>query len=184
MQHRRLAVNVIQYDIEATVAVEVCNRKAATAPTLGQCAARSGSNLLEFPIGGISEKQRLLGVTGPPLILIDRGIYMTICDNQVFPAIVVKIKKAGSPPKKRNSYLAKSGRESNISKITACVVVVQDIRVVGKVCDVEIDTTIIVIITDREAHARLFATIFVQCNPRRVAGFLERSVALVDVELF
>ena len=52
------------------------------------------------------KQQSLLGVTGAPLMIVDRGINMTISDEEIFPTVVVIIDEAGAPTEKWNRHLA------------------------------------------------------------------------------
>ncbi len=47
----------------------------------------------------------------------------------------------------------------------------------------KIDAPVVVVITDGESHARLFAPILVERNARRITNLFKRAVALVDVKL-
>ena len=109
---------------------------------------------------------------------------MAVGNDQIQPAIVVKIDKASAPTKKRKRDLAESGQKSYIGKISIAVVVIEHVRVVRKVCNVETDTARVVIIADRDSHSRLLSSVLVQSNPRRVADLFESSIAFVYVDQF
>src|SRR6185503_8734833 len=54
----------------------------------------------------------------------------------------------------------------------------------GKISDVEIDSAVVIVISDRQTHARLFSAVFIQRNSRGITHFLKSSIAFVDIELF
>src|SRR6266536_1876723 len=103
----------------------------------------------------------LLRIAGAPLMIVYRWIDMTISDDQIQPSIIVEIDKARTPTKKRKRDLAKSGQESYIGKVS-----------------------IAVIVTDGNSHPRLFTSVLVQSDARRVADLFKCSIALINVELF
>ena len=117
-------------------------------------------------------------------MFVNGWIDMPVHDHQIFPAVVVVIQKACAPAQKRNRHLAESGLESHVSKIAGAIIVIQDIRVVGKISDMKIDAAVIVVITNCQSHPCLLATIFVECNAGRITCLFKSSVTFVDVELF
>ena len=60
---------------------------------------------------------------------------------------------------------------------------VQHVRVVREVRDVDVVAAVVVVIADRHAHVGLLAARLVEGGPRRVADVLERTVALVAIEV-
>src|SRR5258708_6048057 len=99
-----LAVDVVYYNVGFSVAIEIRYGQAATGPAIHQPAAGCGGNAHKFAVGGVSKQQDLLGITGSPLIFIDRRINMTVCDDQVLPTVVIEIQKTCTPPQERNRY--------------------------------------------------------------------------------
>ena len=94
-------------------------------------------------------------------MLVNCRVDMAVGNDQIQPTIVVKIDKAGAPTKKRKRNLAEAGQKSYIGKISIAIVVIEHVRVVGKVCNVEADATRVVIVADRDSHSRLLSSILV-----------------------
>src|SRR5258708_5180212 len=62
------------------------------------------------------------------------------------------------------------------------LVMQQGVIVVGEVGDVKIDAPVFVVTPACESHSRLLASVFAQCNARRIANFFKRAVSFVDVQ--
>src|SRR5215813_3695480 len=108
---------------------------------------------------------------------------MTIPHDQVAPPVVIVVDKCGSPAEKGDCRLADAYLKRNVGEICVTVVSVERVRIVGKVRDMKIHAAIVIVIADRQAHTRLLAAVFVQCEPRLVSDLFEGSVVLIDVEL-
>src|SRR5436305_11626273 len=145
-EHCRLRVEHIDDCIQASIIVQVANRKAAPLDGNGKAARGRCTDAREPSVALIAKEQRLLRETCSPLILVHRRIDMSVGNQNIFPTVVIEIYKARAPSQKWNCSLALSRLKSNISPVTTAVVVKQDVRVVRKVCDVEINAVIIVVI--------------------------------------
>src|SRR5258706_14662440 len=97
-------------------------------------------------------------------MIINSRIYVAIRVDEIQPAVIVIIEKAGAPFEKRNRNFAKAGLKREVSEVPLSVVVIQDVRVVGEICNMETQPAAVVIVTNRHAHARLLAAILVQRN--------------------
>src|ERR1041384_399171 len=108
------------------------------------------------------KQQGLLRVTGAPLMIVDRGIHMTIRHEKIFPAVVVIINKSGAPTEKWNGHFAQPSLKRKVGEVSFAIVVIENIRVVRKVRNFKIDSSIIVVIADCQAHAGLLAAVLIQ----------------------
>src|SRR2546423_9410492 len=108
---------------------------------------------------------------------------MAVGDDDVLPSVAVEIQEGRAPTEEGNRRLAESRLESDVGEVALAVVVVERVRVVGEVRDVEVYEAVVVVVADGDAHARLLASVLVQRDARRVADLLERAVALVEIEL-
>ena len=87
---------------------------------------------------------------------------MTIRHDQIQPTVIVIIQEAGAPTKKRKCDLAESGEISHVSEIRIAVIVIKHIRIVREIRDLETDPARVIVITDRNSHPRLLASVLVQ----------------------
>src|SRR5205085_7227958 len=117
------------------------------------------------------------------LLAVNRGVDVTVGDDNILPPVAVEVHEGRAPAEKRNRRLAESRLESYVGEVAFAIVVVERVRVVGEVRDVEVYEAVVVVVTDGDAHARLLAPVLVKGHARRVADLLEGSVALVEIEL-
>src|SRR5215211_1439071 len=128
-QHNRLRVEIIDHQIKSTIAIEVSYRQTSSGPRIRQRASRRRAHSLKLALD-VAEKQRLLRVTRPPLMLIDSRINMPVYDKQIQPAIVVIIDKTRGPTEKRNRNLTKARLKRHIREVVIAVVVIKRIRII------------------------------------------------------
>ena len=95
-------------------------------------------------------------------MVIDRRIDVAVSDDQVIPAIVIVIEKACTPSQERDSRFAQTGLKGNVREVTLAFIVVEHVRIVGKVRDVKINSAVVVVISNRQSHPRLLAAVFIQ----------------------
>src|SRR5581483_5753957 len=87
------------------------------------------------------------------------GIHMAVANEDVRPAVVVKVEKLYSEPQEGNADRTEMRRSRHISKFSVLVVVIKVVGVVRKVGLDDVGPTIIVIIGGVNAHARLLSTV-------------------------
>src|ERR1043165_4842109 len=161
LQHHRLCIEIVNNQIEPAITIKIANRKPTSGPRVRKRIPRRRTHSFKLSLH-IAKQQRLLRVTRPPLVLISRGINMSIHNKQIEPAIVVVVDKTRSPTQKRNRNFTKPGLKCYVSKIVVAVVVIKNIRIVREVGDMKIHATVVVTITNSESHPSLLATILIQ----------------------
>src|SRR5260370_22555635 len=109
---------------------------------------------------------------------------MPIGEKNVEESIIVIVQKTRTPTEKWNCHVRHAGSEAYIGKAGVSVVAVQRVVVVGEIRDAEVDSSVAVVIADRNPHSGLFSTLVIQSESREVTDVLERAVMLVVVEVF
>ncbi len=104
-QHHRLRVEVIDHEIESTIAIEISDCETSSGPRIRERISGRRADALKLPFH-VPEEQRLLRITRTPLMRVRRRVNMTIDDEQIQPTIVVVVDEARAPAEKRNRDLA------------------------------------------------------------------------------
>ena len=96
-QHGRRAIEIIDDDIQTTIAIQIAFDHPATDPRTGQAAVRRCADTLKSAVRQIAKQQRLLGEARPPLIFINHWINVAVGNEHIQPAIVIKIYEVRAP---------------------------------------------------------------------------------------
>ncbi len=107
---------------------------------------------------------------------------MRLGDEQILPAVVVVIEKAGAPARESERRTAHAGLVGHIAKCAVAVVAKQHVAFVGEIGDHDIGTAVIIVIGEIGAHPGKCLAVLVVANPCQQAGFGESAVSIVVVE--
>src|ERR1700674_3701875 len=176
-------VHVVEDNIDVAVVEKVSESRAASRDDHGEAAAGGGRNFLEFCAVEIAEKLRALGPGGAPLGAVGDRIDVAIGDENIEETVIVEVEEAGSPCEKWNRGVAEAGAEGNVGEISAAVVAVKGLVIVGEGGDEEVKLAVAIVIADADAHGSLCAAFFVNGEAAEVAYVLERAVVAVAVEI-
>src|SRR5713226_9324254 len=126
-------------------------------------------------------KEAWFHVSAAQVILVHLRIDMSVGEDEIGPAIIVKVKKHGAPAQILRMQ-TKSRGKGNIRKDSFTVIAVQGRRVIREVGLKNIQSSVAVVIRDGSSHARLLAPIFVErysCHHRNIR---ESAIAIVVIE--
>ena len=129
------------------------------------------------------KKHRPLRECCPPVTLIDRGIHVPVDCQQIKPAVVVVIKESIAPSEEGNCYFGNSSGVTDVSEIGVAFVAVQRVVVVRENRVVEIESSIVQIVANRDPHRCLLAPVLAQGESGHVADILERAVVAIVIEI-
>src|ERR1700678_4105561 len=113
--------------------------------------------------------------------LVHLRIDMSIGEDEIGPAIIVKVKKHGAPPQIL-CVQAKSCGKGNIRKDSATVIAVQGRGVVGKIGFENIQPSVAVVIRDGSTHTRLLAPLVVERYASHHRNIGEGSIVIVVIK--
>src|SRR5713226_725531 len=120
-------------------------------------------------------------VPAAQLIPVHLRIDMSVGEDEIGPAIIVKVKKHGAPAQILRVQ-TKSRGEGNIRKDSFTVIAVKGRRVIREIGLKNIQPSVAVVIRDGSSHARLLAPIFVEgysCHHRNIG---ESAIAIVVIK--
>src|SRR5260370_39656951 len=106
---------------------------------------------------------------------------MSVGEDEIGPAIIVKVKKHCAPAQILGMQ-TKSRGEGNIRKDSFTVIAVQGRRVIGEVGLKNIQPSVAVVIRDGCSHACLLAPIFVERYSSHHGNIGKGSIAIVVIE--
>src|SRR6266852_2753890 len=106
---------------------------------------------------------------------------MSVGQDEIWPAIIVKVKKHGAPAQILRVQTESRG-VSHIRKNSFTVIAVQSRRVIGEVGLKNIQPSVAVVIRDGSSHARLLAPIFVQRYSSHHCNIGESAIAIVVIK--
>src|SRR5205814_10713003 len=84
-------------------------------------------------------------------------IHVTVDDENVQQAVIVKIEETSSPSQKRDGWARQTDPIGNIGKIVRAVIPVEGLVVIGKSSREKIDFSVAIVVTDVDTHGRLLA---------------------------
>src|SRR6266849_5088651 len=126
-------------------------------------------------------KEAWFHVPAAQVILVHLRIDMSVGEDEIGPAIIVKVKKHGAPAQIL-CVQTKSRGEGNIRKDSFTVIAVKGRRVIREIGLKNIQPSVAVVIRDGSSHARLLAPIFVEgysCHHRNIG---ESAIAIVVIK--
>src|SRR4051812_41650916 len=160
------AVDSVDHDIDVAVIVEISKCRATRSAWIRDPRASLKRYICEVAFPQVLIKQLALSIPRFRLELLYFWIDVTVANQNVGPAVVVKIKKSNAPAEELR-VRAQSCRERCIFEICSALVVVKRRCVAGEVCFDDIEVPVHVIVGSRYAHARLGLTVGTQ----RASGF-------------
>src|SRR5207249_12037854 len=119
------------------------------------------SHFFELPVSKIPEQELAFCKGNVDGEVIDLRIDVPSRDEQVFPAVIVKVKKTGSPAqefpaRKGNTHIVADIAKDSIAGVAIeCAVVVREVR------DIEIKKAVMVVVSHGDTHSRLSFAILV-----------------------
>ena len=182
-EQRGAVVLVVDDGVDAAVVVEIAERRAARRLDDGEAAAGRGRDLVEPRPVSIAEQQRALRPRHPPIVAIHLRIHVPVGHEQVQPAVVVVVEEPGAPPEKRQRRRAQAEPPGHVLETAIAEVAAQRVGIVREVGDERVHAAVVVVVAQRQPHPRLFAPFLVQREPGREAGFLERALARVPIQI-
>ena len=153
-QKLRIIVYRVDDHIDVAVVVKISESAATGSDRLGDARSALHRDILEAAVSQVSIEQLALRISGFGFELLDFWIYMPVTDQDVWPAIVVHIKKSAAPAKVLR-VRAEAGGKSCIFKIRAAEVVIKRRRVSGEISFNDIEIAVHIVISRGDSHARL-----------------------------
>src|SRR6266404_4958947 len=108
---------------------------------------------------------------------------MAVGNEQIDPAVVVVIEKLGSPADIRKADRRHSGIVGNVRERIAANVAVKHIVFIVEVSDEYVEPSVVIIVTQRDAHTALLGAVSVNRHARFEPDLLKRAVPVVMVEI-
>src|SRR5437660_4098086 len=102
---------------------------------------------------------------------------MTLGDEQVLPAVVIVIDEVNAPGRVHHADRAYSGGRRDVLE-SALTVLVQRPFLVRQVADKYVRPSVVVVIFEADAHARVDLAVFVVSEPRRHPDLVEGAVVI------
>src|SRR5947199_10608939 len=138
-QQLGIIVHRVDYHVDIAVVVKISESAATGSDRLGDARSALHRDIFEAAVSQVSLEQLALRISGFGFELLDFWIYMPVTDQDVWPAIVVHIKKSAAPAKVLR-VRAEAGGKSCIFKIRAAEVVIKRRRVAREISfnDIEI----------------------------------------------
>src|SRR5438876_1801671 len=106
---------------------------------------------------------------------------MSIDQQQVGPAVIVKIYKH-SAPTEILSMQAEAGGISHVIKRAVAVVAVKRSGIGGKICFENIELAVAIKVTNGRSHAGLLAAVFIESGAGRDRHVCKRPIAIVVIK--
>src|SRR5579863_8092453 len=105
---------------------------------------------------------------------------MTVRDEKILPTVVVVIQETGTPAKEGDRDLSDAHAIAHIREITAAVIAIERVVIVGKDGIVEVEQAVVPVIAHGDPHGGGLASIVVEGVTGGVADILERAVSFVQ----
>ena len=128
------------------------------------------------------EQKVALGVGDPKLMRIHLRIHVTISHKDVFPSVVVVVEESNPKPQKGHTDGGETRGAAEIVEGPVAVVVIEVVRVVGKICFHQVQPSVVVVIAKIHTHAGLLASVSAEGDSGRHAHFGESPIPVVVVE--
>ena len=109
-------------------------------------------------VAQIAIEKFALRVTGVGGELFDFGIDVAVADEDVRPAIVVKIEKAAAPAEILRVF-AEAGLERGVFKYSGPEIVIERWRIACEICFDDVEVAVHVIVGGGNAHAGLWLAV-------------------------
>src|ERR1700745_150436 len=113
---------------------------------------------------------------------VDLRIHVSVCYENVWPAVVVVIEELHTKTQKGNAHRAEAGRASQVGELSGVVVVIESVGVIGKVGLDDVGPAVVIVVGGIHAHAGLFAAIRTIGDPGSHANFAEAALAIIVVK--
>ena len=183
LQEDRRPIDGADDDIDFSVVEQIAEGCPAT--RCRRCKPRSLDRryVLEFPIMRVSIKQGPLSKGGAPVVLVHLGIDVAVDHHQVFPAVVVEVKKTNTPSDKRNSHLRNARLVADFSKAGVPVIPIQSLVVVGEIGHRQIHEAVVQVVANRQTHGGYLPALAIERETGDITLIIECAVALVDVKI-
>src|SRR5439155_19179090 len=153
-QKVRIIVYRVNDHIDVAVVVKIAEGTSAGSNGLRDARSRLHRDIFEAAVSQVSIEQLALRISGFGFELLDFWIYMPVTDQDVWPAIVVHIKKSAAPAKVLR-VRAEAGSKSCIFKIRAAEIVIKRRRVAREIGFDDIEIAIHVVVGGRDSHPGL-----------------------------
>src|SRR6267378_5299154 len=79
--------------------------------------------------------------------------HMALCDEQVFPAVVVEVFQANTPAGTAGGKCAEAGLEASIGERAFAIIVVEAVDLAGKLGNDDVGFAVVVVVLKNSAHA-------------------------------
>src|SRR5437762_8764657 len=149
-----IIVHRVDYHVDIAVVVKISESAATGSDRLGDARSALHRDIFEAAVSQVSIEQLALRISGFGFELLDFWIYMPVTDQDVWPAIVVHIKKSAAPAKVLR-VRAEAGGKSWIFKIRAAEVVIKRRRVAREISFNDIEIAVHIVVSRGDFHARL-----------------------------
>src|SRR5688500_10469694 len=115
-------------------------------------------------------------------ILAPLRVDMAVSNKQIYPTIVIIVKKLRSPANIRETHLCDLCLERNIGKRIAPIIAIQSVVLVVEISYEEIQLAVMVVVTQRNAHRPLLTAALIYSCTGNKSDLLKCAVTVVMIE--
>ena len=108
---------------------------------------------------------------------------MTVRDEQVQQAVIVKVEESCAPAQERNGDIGYARLKADLGKANVAVISIQSIEVIRKGGHVEVESAIAVIVSRRNTHRCLCQTVVGERKAGNIAHIFELAIVKIAVEV-
>src|SRR5688572_4405104 len=115
-------------------------------------------------------------------ILAPLRVNVSVNYKQIYPTVVVIIKKLRAPANIRETHLCDLCLEGNVGKGIAIIVAIQSVVLVVEISYEEIQLAVMVVVTQRDAHRALLTAALIDGCAGNKSDLLKCAVTVVMIE--
>src|SRR5713226_2123742 len=143
---------------------------------------RACGDVLKRTVAQVAEQLHRLAVLQTTGNRVHLRVHMSICNEDIQPAGITEVNKAGSPFYVRITGLASLRSPADVSEALSAEVAVQIVGLLGEISNVDTQTPVVTIVSEVYAHRAEFLPVNAEGNPIQKADFFEGPIVLVAVK--
>src|SRR5215831_13222767 len=176
-----MLVHVVYHDFLGPIVIEVASSDTPRASRFRDRRACLVRHIEEITASSVPKHLALLLITAAGSERVNLGIYMSVRNENVFPAVIVEIEEAHSPTQKSRAP-TQPRLVGNVAKCSVTVIVVKIRDIALEIRLYNIEEAILVIVSRSSSHTGLLLPVIVEAGSRHYAHVRECTVSFVVVE--
>src|SRR5215472_1312397 len=174
-------VHAIDQNIERAIVVEITDGAAAPGHLFESTWASFEADIGEMPVAQILVQHLALAIAGLDVGFANLGIDVAISDQDVDPAIVVKIDEADTPAKEARVF-SEAGLKGLVFENQIADVAIKAGSVAGEIRFYHVEVAVAIVVGGRDAHSRLRLSVRAIGGAGFNGDIGERAVVIVAVK--